>query len=148
VKIDRDKSVRQNLFLNRKNVEEKTPAVRGDFHRALSFANESEVMARLDNLMALIEEKAKKLKSQLTVQNLSDYRHYVIQFLKIFNEEFMKANQSVTWNRGSMKSYTSVGEIDNNLEELRDLFMEEQKDSMKIVEKIDAIRGLLMDLYI
>lgn len=148
MKIDRDKSVRQNLYLNRKSVEEKIPPPRGAFQKALNQANEVDVTARLDQLMELIEEKAKKLKQNMSIQNLSEYRHFVKQFLKTFNEEFMHANQSVSWNRGSMKSYTILAEIDESLEELRTLFMEEQKDSLKIIDKLDAIRGLLLDLYI
>lgn len=147
MKIDRDKSVRQNLYLNRKTVEDKLPPTRGAFQKALSQANEVDVTSRLDQLMELIEEKAKKLRQNMSIQNLSEYRHYVKQFLKTFNEEFMHANQSISWNRGSMKNYTVLAEIDENLEQLRSLFMEEQKDSLKIIEKLDAIRGLLLDLY-
>lgn len=147
MKIDRDKSVRQNLYLNRKTVEDKLPPTRGAFHKALSQANEVDVTTRLDQLMELIEEKAKKLRQSMSIQNLSEYRHFVKQFLKTFNEEFMHANQSVSWNRGSMKNYTVLAAIDENLEQLRTLFMDEQKDSLKIIEKLDAIRGLLLDLY-
>jgi uncharacterized protein YaaR (DUF327 family) len=147
VKIDRDKSVRQNLYLNRKTVEDKLPPTRGAFQKALSQANDVDVTARLDQLMELIEEKAKKLRQHMTIQNLSEYRHFVKQFLKTFNEEFMHSNQSFSWNRGSMKNYTVLAEIDENLEQLRSLFMDEQKDSLKIIEKLDAIRGLLLDFY-
>lgn len=148
MKIDREKSVRQNLYLNRKTIEDKIPAPRGTFQKALSGASEVDITTRLDQLMELIEEKAKKLKKQMTVRNLSDYRYCVKQFLKLFNEEFMHANQSFSWNRGAMKSFTVLAEIDESLEQLQKLFMDEQKDTLKIIEQIDAIRGLLLDLYI
>ena len=147
MQIDREKSVRQNLYMNRKNLDERVQAPRGTFHKVLSGANETDIMARLDQLMILIEEKAKKLKKQMTVKNLSDYRYCVKQFLKLFNDEFMHADQSFSWNRGAMKSFTVLAEIDENLENLRKLFMEEQKDNLEIIERIDAIRGLLLDLY-
>lgn len=148
MKIDRDKSVRQNLYMNRKTLEDKLPPMQGTFQKTLSKASEIDITARLDQLMELIEEKAKKLKNHMNIQNLNEYRHFVKQFLKMFNDEFMHANQSFSWNRGSMKSFTIVAQIDENLEQLRNLFMDEQKDSLKIIEKLDAIRGLLLDLYI
>lgn len=147
MKIDRSKSLRQNLHLNRK-FEKDVQVPKGSFKKVMREARDEDITERLDKLMEVIEEKAKKLKKNLNLQNLNEYRHHVKQFLKLFNEEFMKANQTVTWNRGSMKSYTILQDIDESLETLRDLFMEEQKDSLKIVKELDAIRGMLMDLYI
>ncbi|AZR72595.1 hypothetical protein BBF96_03850 [Anoxybacter fermentans] len=147
MKIDPGKSLRQNLHLNRKSGEP-APAVKGKFKKVLIDAREMDVTARLDYLMEIIEEKAKKLKKNMTIKNLSEYRHYVKKFLKIFNEEFLEINQTFSWNRGSMKSYTIIKEIDEGLETLRKLFLEEQKDSLEIIKQVDAIRGLLMDLYI
>ncbi len=147
MKVDRNKSLRQNLHLNRKT-SDKPLAVKGGFKRALHNATEIDITTRLDNLMELIEEKAKKLKKNISLKNLSEYRHYVKQFLKLFSEEFMNCEQMYSWERGSMKSFTKVRDIDENLEELRGLFMEEQKDSLKIIEKLDVIRGMLLDLYI
>lgn len=147
MKIDPKKSVRQNLHLNRKS-DDKPTKVKRSFKRQLSVAQEQDVTLVLDNLMEVIEDKAKKLKKNMSIKNLSEYRHYVKKFLKIFNEEFLRTNQSVSWNRGSMKNYTVVAEIDENLEKLRKLFMKEQKDSLKIIEKVDAIRGMLLDLKI
>lgn len=147
MKIDRNKSLRQNLHLNKKSFE-KSPQIQSGFKKVLHHASAEEVTARLDNLMGIIEEKAKKLKKNMTVKNLSEYRHYVRQFLKIFSEEFMYSEQSFSWERGTMKSYTRVKEIDESLDELQKLFVEEQKDSLEIIQKLDAIRGMLLDLYI
>lgn len=147
MKIDRNKSLRQNLHLNKTSFE-KSPHIKSGFKKALHFATAEEITARLDNLMGIIEEKARKLKKNMTIKNLSEYRHYVQQFLKIFSEEFMYSEQSFSWERGTMKSFTRVKEIDESLEELQRLFVEEQKDSLKIIQKLDAIRGMLLDLYI
>ena len=147
MKIDPNKSLRQNLHLNKKSTES-APVVENTFKRVFSDAQETNITARLDQLMEVIEEKAKKLKRNMSMKSLKEYRHAVKEFLKIFTEECMKTDHTYSWQRGSMKSYTIVKKIDESLDTLRELFLEEQKNTLKIVEELDAIRGLLVDLYI
>ncbi len=147
MKIDPSKTLRQNLNMNKKITDSKAKNVKGTFKKILNETREVDVTAHLENLMETIEEKAKKLKRNLTIKDLSEYRYYVKEFLKVFNEEFMQAKQTFSWNQGSMKNFTIIEEIDENLEALRNLFMEEQKDTLEVVQRLDAIRGLLVDLY-
>ncbi|MCK4259335.1 MAG: YaaR family protein [Halanaerobiales bacterium] len=148
MKIDPSKTLRQNLNMNRKVGDEKNQKVKESFKKVLNETKMVDATAQLEHLIEIIEEKAKKIKRNMTIQNLSEYRHFVKEFLKVFNEEFMHTRQTFSWNQGAMKSFTVIEEIDENVEALTNLFMEEQKDSLEVVQRLDAIRGLLMDLYI
>ncbi|MFW5976804.1 MAG: DUF327 family protein, partial [Bacillota bacterium] len=48
---------------------------------------------------------------------------------------------------GNVKTYTIIEKVDQNLDILHDLFIKEQADVLQIVNKIDEIRGLLLDIY-
>ncbi len=119
------------------------------FRERLSEINHQEIKDRLDKLFLIIDEQGERLKKSLDKKDLIEYKKRVKDFLRILNKEFTKAKQSFSWDRrGNMKTYTIVEKLDKNLEALQELFMEEQADALKVLKKVDQIRGLLMDLYV
>lgn len=120
-----------------------------DFKEKLSEINQQEIKERLDKLMKIIDEHGERLKKTLDEKNLIEYKKRVKDFLKTIQGEFAHAKQSFSWDgRGNMRTYTIIEKIDNKLDSLHQMFMEEQADSLEILNKIGEIRGLLLDLYV
>lgn len=132
------------LDTNRVNAKDEV-----QFREKLSEINHQEIKERLDKLFTIIDEQGQRLKKSLDKNDLMEYKKRVKDFLRILNKEFSRAKQSFSWDRrGNMKTYTIIEKIDNNLDSLKELFMEEQADALKVLKRVDEIRGLLMDLYV
>ncbi len=119
------------------------------FRKQLGEINEKEIKERLDKLLNIVDEQGKKLKKSLDKKDLIEYKKRVKDFLRLVQKEFVQARQSYSWDgAGNLKTYTLIEEADKNLNDLHQLFMQEQSDVLEIVKKIDEIRGLLLDIYI
>jgi len=137
-----EKKRRKNKIFTEENKE-------GAFREKLDQINRKEVKERLDRLFNVIDQQGEKLKKTLDKNDLVEYRKRVREFLRVIQSEFSGASQSFSWDgRGNMKTYTIINRVDRNLGILHDLFIEEQADALKILKRIDEIRGLLLDLYI
>ncbi|ACL70302.1 YaaR family protein [Halothermothrix orenii] len=119
------------------------------FKDKLAELSQNEIRERLDKLLSIVDEQGQRLKESLDKNSLLEYKRRVKQFLRVVQKEFVKAHQSFSWDsKGNLKTLTIIKKVDENLEVLHEMFMEEQADVLKIVQKIDEIRGLLLDLYI
>lgn len=120
-----------------------------NFKKELANIDRQEIKERLAKLMVIIDEEGEKLKKSLDSRDLAAYKKEVKEYLKIIQQEFTQARQSFSWDRkGNLKTYTIIEKVDKNLDALHQLFLEEQADALKVLKKIDEIRGLLLDLYI
>jgi len=84
----------------------------------------------------------------LNLKELMLYKTKVKAFMEEAIEGMFKYTSSSTMDRrGRHKIYALVKRINLELEELTKDMLGGQKDSFKILEKADNIRGLLIDLY-
>jgi uncharacterized protein YaaR (DUF327 family) len=60
---------------------------------------------------------------------------------------YMLQNRTGWDRRGRQKVYTLVQQIDATLAELTEMVKEGQENQLEILAKLDAIRGMLVDLY-
>ena len=150
LKIQNDKKVksnRNNSKISRKN-QNSTSKTNTDFKKCFSEINHKKIQARLDKLLDIVDKKGEKLKESLDQKDLLEYKKRVKDFLRLVQNEFVKAKQSFSWDdSGNVKTYTIIDQVDQNLDEIHNMFFEEQADVLNIINKIDEIRGLLMDIY-
>ncbi len=77
------------------------------------------------------------------------YKKKVKEYLRFVQQEISRARKSHSWDKqGNLKTYTIIEKINSRLEELHREFFAEQSDSLEIVDRLDEIRGLMLDLYI
>jgi uncharacterized protein YaaR (DUF327 family) len=98
----------------------------------------------LDNLLSAIERQGNELSKRRTFLSLKKYRELVGQFLKEFssNNHELKEFKDTKNN----KSYVVVKTINKKVDELAEEVMNSQVDNLIILDKIDEIKGLLIDL--
>ncbi len=151
-RIDRDKKHLHRLQRGEKRKKakrvEKKESAASEFDRLLSGIEEQEIRGQLDAVLATIEKKSQELKDQLTERKLQEYAGLVRDFLSLVNEEYLSTRELVSRGRdGRIRVLKTVEKINLELEELRSIVLTRESSWMKVMERIDRIRGLLLDIY-
>ncbi len=118
------------------------------FRDTLNKSRLTNVEERMAGILQEIEEQGQRLTDTLNLKDLLIFRERVREFIDEAVHGMLKySKESVLDRRGRHKIYALVKKVNRELEELTAQMMEEQKDRIKILEKVDSIRGLLIDLY-
>lgn len=119
-----------------------------DFRFTLSSKIESgELKEKLNSLMQSIEEQGKKIAKHMDIRDMKAYRATVKEFLNevvTHSHEFSREN--FLDRRGRHRVYGIVKLVDKNLDDLAQELVKEEKDNLAILNRIDEIRGLLLDI--
>lgn len=103
---------------------------------------------KLGGLLEDITAQGKKLSNTPTYAELKNYRELVRSFLAEAVGRMYILQSQGGWDRhGRQKMYTVIKEIDIKLAELTEDVRHGQSRQLAIMEKLDAIRGMLVDLY-
>lgn len=104
--------------------------------------------ANLDGILTKLDEIGQRLVTNFSIYDLREYKETLRNFLKeTFGNAYQIKNETSWTRQGRRKIYQSLELINQELEELSRSVLAEQKDRLKILEKLDQIRGLLIDLY-
>ncbi|QNB47266.1 DUF327 family protein [Thermanaerosceptrum fracticalcis] len=102
----------------------------------------------LDEILKKLDEAGQRLAKNFSVYDMKLYKETLKKFLYNTLGRVYDLKEETGWTRqGRPKVYQRIEMINGELEELSRLVLAEQKDSLKILEKMDHIRGLLVDLY-
>ncbi|MGF7185219.1 hypothetical protein GGQ84_001305 [Desulfitispora alkaliphila] len=103
---------------------------------------------KLDQLLFKVSEQGKRLVNNRTIPELFKYKRLVQSFLKEAVSGMYELEDHSGWTRrGTRQSLVIVKQVDENMEKLTEMLVAEEQDSLKILEQVDHIRGLLVDLY-
>lgn len=102
----------------------------------------------LAEVLAEIDECARKLKESPVYENLLRYKRKIQAILRLLiRESFSVKEQRFYDLQGRRRQFFLVESINEKLEELTASFLSDQVDGLKLVSRLDEIRGLLLDLY-
>ena len=119
-----------------------------DFSAELNQNEHDLSMEQLKKLFDRVSEQGSKLTQTPTFEELSSYRDLVRQFIgEAVTHMYSKHSQSGWDNLGRQKVYTTVRKIDGKLEEMAEEIRLGQATALSIASKHDAVRGMLVDLY-
>lgn len=113
----------------------------------ISNIEEADLQLKISSLVNEISEQGKKIAKKTDIRDMKKYRELIKSFL---NEVVFRSHQFSRENfldrRGRHRVYGIVKLIDENLDELAEELLKEEKDNIAILNKIDEIRGLIMDI--
>lgn len=113
-----------------------------------SHIEESELQARLQSLMEEITVEGEKLAKRRDVRDMKHYRGLVKDFMnEIISRSHSFSRENFLDRRGRHRVYGIIRLVDENLDELAQELMKDEKDNLAILEKIGEIRGLLLDIF-
>lgn len=111
-------------------------------------AKDDQSRERLNALMQQITDQGKRLGQVPTYSELKTYRELVRKFIGEAVGNMYNLQSQTGWDRhGRQKMYTVIRQVDDKLAELTEDVRQGQERQLAIMEKLDAIRGMLVDLY-
>ena len=142
--------LRVNQMTNQQPIETQTQAPKGDdsFKFTLvSHIENNELQEKLSSLMKDIEEQGNKLAKHMDIRDMKRYRSLVKEFMnEVTTRSHEFSRENFLDRRGRHRVYGIVKEVDKSLDDLAQERLKEEKDNLAILNKIDDIRGMLLDI--
>ena len=147
MRIDKSQNRTQSLPADAESRNKIESSQRG-FAVDLSKEANQQTRQRLEELMGKIQEQGKRLGQTPTFSELKSYRELVKKFMSEAVGQMYDVESGAGWDRrGRQKAYTLVKTVDEKLESLTEDVRQGQERQLAILEKLDSIRGMLVDLY-
>ena len=140
-KLKRNLNIPTSKNNNLSKVTEKKDTFLEEFKRI----HGEQITSKLDELLELIDEQGEKLSKHRTFDELVRYKKMIGNFVEEAVNKMYHLNEDYSTVKG--KLYSLVETVDESLEELTEMVLSEQESQMEILDKLDEIRGLLVDLY-
>lgn len=126
----------------------RTSATESDFSSELEDQQGDLTHEQLQKLLDQIDEQGARLTKTPTYDELKEYRSLVKTFISSVVGQMYSVKSQAGWDRmGRQKVYTTVRKIDRELENMAEKIRLGQSDQLDVVASHDAIRGMLVDLY-
>jgi len=129
------------------DVQQNTEKKRADFSNILSHTRHLQSQ-ELELFLNRLDRQGKKLSETLSVHDLVEFKNMLKRFLKSTLGKSRSMQEETIWDyRGQPKVMARVTKIDRMLEELGEQVLSTQAEPLKILAKIDEIKGLIIDLF-
>lgn len=134
--------------VNQTGGTQKNQAPAEDFKFTLmSSIEEDGLAARLQVMMEEITMQGKKLGKHMDVRDMKHYRKLIKEFMnEIVNRSHKFSRENFLDRRGRHRVYGMIKRVDEVLDELAGELIKDEKDAIAILDKVDEIRGLLLDI--
>lgn len=114
----------------------------------MSAIDEEGLQSRLMAMFEDITMQGNKISKHMDVKDMKKYRVLVKDFLnEIVNRSHKFSRENFLDRKGRHRVYGIIRLIDQNLDELAQELMKEEKDHLSILGKVGEIRGLLLDIF-
>jgi len=128
-------------------VKEGAPAQ--DFSFTLNRLGEEGLAERLTALIDEITVIGKNLAEHMDLRDMKKYRGKVSDFInEVVTNSHKFSRENFLDRRGRHRVYGIIRLVDKNLDELAQELLKTEKDHLRILERTDEIRGLLLDILI
>lgn len=115
----------------------------------ISKIKEGELQEKLSGLMDEISQQGEKLANHMDINDMRKYRSLVKEFMnEVVSRSHEFSRENFLDRRGRHRVYGIVKLVDENLDELATELMKDEKDQLKVLEKVGEIEGLLLDITI
>ncbi|MBO5488412.1 MAG: YaaR family protein [Eubacterium sp.] len=143
-----DIRIDQTQQVNQTQQTQQTQQSGEDFKFTLMSSIEEDGLAeRLQVMMEEITMEGKKLGKRMDVRDMKHYRRLIKEFMnEIVNRSHKFSRENFLDRRGRHRVYGMIKRVDETLDELAGELLKDEKDSLAILEKVDEIRGLLLDI--
>lgn len=128
-----------------KNQNKKT--INTTFKEKLENLKQEQIRDELKTLFSKIEGQTSKLQDRLFIEDLVEYKKLVRDFLDIsVNNSHIFYKENSLDRRGRHRIYSIVKKVDTELDELTKDFLDIENNRLRILNRLDDIKGLLLDI--
>lgn len=143
--------IKVNQVSTATSVEKTAPVQQTDGNFKFTLAShieEAELQERLSGLMEQITMEGEKLAKRKDLRDMKHYRGLVKAFMnEIISRSHSFFQREFPDRKGRHRVYGIVRLVDQNLDDLAQELMKDEKDNLAILSKIGEIRGLLLDIF-
>ncbi|HHX96899.1 MAG TPA: YaaR family protein [Clostridia bacterium] len=147
----RNKKTERGLWAAGEKTVAKNKAVAAAQHSFKNILQEESSLywqERLQLLLENLDQLGQRLLKTFSIEDLLVYKQLLSSFLDEAVGQMYVVKKETGWlPSGRRKLYQRVELLNQEVEKLTQLILDEQKDSVQLVAKLDTIRGLLVDLY-
>lgn len=109
---------------------------------------EADLQQALTQMMEEIEAQGDRLAKHHDIRDMKKYRTLVKGFLnEIVSRSHAFSRENFLDRKGRHRVYGIIRLVDQNLDELAQELVKDEKDHLAILAKIGEIRGLLLDIF-
>lgn len=127
---------------------EKIDILKGHFLQQMKKFNDSNFDARVQMLFDNITEQGEKVAKTRDMREVMRYKTLISEFMhEVTSETHSFEKQNFLDKRGRHRMYGIVKKVNGALEELTQDVLNKEKDNIHILQKVEDIRGMLIDLY-
>lgn len=120
-----------------------------DFRSRLVRVEESTYGLYLEELVSQITIQGEKLNKRVDIRELLAYKKLISEFLSTALGNSRKfSKQSLLDRRGRHKVYALVKKINEEIDRLTQDVMDGEKDNINILQRVEDIRGLILDMLL
>ncbi len=128
---------------------EKPEAKTDEFTFTLKKIEKDGLSERLHGLIDNITEQGKKISDNMDIADMKKYRSLISEFMnEITSNSHSFSRENFLDQQGRYRVYGIVRKVDENLDQLAEELLKSEKDNLKILERTDEIRGLLLNIFI
>lgn len=140
-----------NQLLAANQVEQNTTQAPVDDNFKFTLASRIEEAGLQDRLTSMMEEitmQGDKLAKHRDIKDMKKYRLLIKDFMnEIVSRSHEFSRENFLDRRGRHRVYGIIRLIDQNLDELAQELMKDEKDNLQILSKIGEIQGLILDIF-
>ena len=119
------------------------------FRRTLNDLSAEHYQRYMLDLVSRIEKQGRKLVEKADIKELLKYRELICEFTReMVSNSYAFERESSYEARRRHKVFATVNKINTKLEELAQDMFSAQADNLAILEKVDDIRGLILDIML
>lgn len=109
--------------------------------------DDATLQEKLTNLLNDISVQGKLLSEHMDIRDMKRYRGLVKDFLnEVVNRSHKFSRENFLDRRGRHRVYGMIKLVDEKMDELAQLLVADEKDHIDILNRVDEIRGLLLDI--
>ena len=120
----------------------------GSFKFTLASAiSDADLQAKIDSLMTDITVQGELIAKHMDIRDMKRYRNLVKEFMnEVTANSHTFSRENFLDRRGRHRVYGIVKEVDKSLDDLAQELLKDEKVNLAILNKIDDIRGMLLDI--
>lgn len=130
-----------------KGVAAKNAAEAPNFSKAFLEASKGTVSRALDQILEELGKQGERLAAAQNFAELEKYKGLVAEFLRTVTQGVGKLHFSDGGSARNAKVHVILKKVDLELDALAKDVVAKQGGQLKILERLDQIKGLLLDLY-
>ena len=129
----------------RTRINSKEPTFESELHDQ---QDEGVSREQMEEMLKKIDEQALRLSKTPTYDELKAYRTLIKNFVGTAVSLMYELHSQAGWDRmGRQRVYTTVRKVDTKLEEMAEKIRLGHSEQLDVIASHDAIRGMLVDLY-